>query len=150
VEHLPTVKLSGKNQMTLPKGTDMVRALQEGDAVYVVPFAMRKEATGEQFPVLRLLSEAGKRQREGEILNDTSLSRQVQQRLLTLMNGNASRTTVDRQNRIVLPAHQVRHIGVDKDVYIFESNGALMAWNPQDWQRYAEADGGDELAAYLL
>jgi DNA-binding transcriptional regulator/RsmH inhibitor MraZ len=136
--------------MTLPKCLDMVRSLVEGDAVYLVPFVMTKEASAERFPVLRLMTEAGKRQREQEILNDTALSRQAQQRLLTLMNGHASRMTVDRQNRIVVPAHQLRHIGVDKDVYIFESNGALMAWNPSDWVRYAAVDESEDLSAYLL
>ncbi|MFW5830478.1 MAG: hypothetical protein ACOCXA_09490 [Planctomycetota bacterium] len=149
MDHLPTVRLSSKNQMTLPKSTDMVRGLEEGNSVYAIPFHMTHEETGDRFPVLRVLTEEGKRQREQEILGDTSLSRPQQSRLLTLMNGQAARMTVDRQNRVVLPSHLVRFIGVKAEVYIFESNGALMAWNPDDWERYAQIEESDDLASYL-
>ncbi len=150
MDHLPTIKLSAKNQMTLPKSTDMVRGMEEGNSVYAIPFHMMKEETGERFPVLRLLTEGGKRQREQEILNDSDLSRQQQSRLLTLMNGQASRMTVDRQNRVVLASHQVQFLGVKTELYVFESNAALMAWNPRDWERYVAMDQSDDLAAYLL
>jgi DNA-binding transcriptional regulator/RsmH inhibitor MraZ len=142
---LPTQRLSPKHQVTLPKGARALATLGGEDPVCGRPDFMVLPTTGERFPVLTLMSEEELERREASIRTNPQLDPAMQAAWIANLNGAVRRMAVDAQRRIVLPAHFVDFLKLDREVYMFSTNVTVLAWNPDDWQRWTDAQ--DEQAS---
>ena len=61
---------------------------------------------------------------------------------------------VDAQHRIVLAAHFVQWLGLDRDLFFVCTNTTVQVWNPAHYLRWSGQDRDDhfdpELNAYLM
>lgn len=136
---LPTQRLSPKHQVTLPKGARALATLGAEDPVCGRPDFMTLPSSGERFPVLTLMSEEELERREASIRDNPQLDPAMQAAWIANLNGAVRRMAVDAQRRIVLPAHFVDFLKLDREVYMFSTNVTVLAWHPDDWQRWTDA-----------
>ncbi len=141
---LPTQRLSPKNQVTLSRD---LRALAPGDGAPVehlrgIQHGLAKDGGGELFPVILLMTEAELKRREDRILADPALDGATRLALVTRLNGGAARMALDGQNRIVLPPHFVAYLGLEREIFLNDTNTTVQAWNPQHYLRWSGRDAG--------
>ena len=151
---LTTQRLSPKNQATLPRDARALMGLGEGGTVCGMPNRAAKEGGGDSVPYLVLMTEAQLQRREQLIQEQTALSVERRFELIAKLNGSVRRMAIDAQHRIVLPAHFVAHIAVERDVFFVPTNTTVQVWNPQTFLRWTGQDRPDhvdpQLNAFLM
>ncbi len=151
---LPTQRLSPKNQISLARSA---RALAGADAdghVCGGPQRLRQPHSGEVFNVLVLMTEGELVRREQGLRVRSDLGADQLAYLIAQLNGTIQRMNLDGQRRIVLPAHFVSFLRLERELYLFSTNSSVLVWHPQDYLRYAGLDAepgpGLETAPVLL
>ena len=76
--------------------------------------------------------------RETTIREHPALSPAQKEAAIISLNGDAVWMKVDAQHRIVLAAHLVQYLNLEREVYMFSTNSALNLWHPAEWQRWSE------------
>lgn len=148
--HIPTQRISAKNQITLPRSARGLLGVDQDAQVCGLQEHMRLVDTDERYGVVLLITEQELKRTEQKITSNESLHPLKRQNLIMKLNGKVHRMSVDAQNRIVLPAHFVDYLKLERDVFIFSTNNGVAVWNPEDWSRYMASQDDDELGAYLL
>ena len=145
---LPTSALSPKNQVTVPKEARTL--LGDGEPVfYGLPHFLPGVATPEQrFPFAILYAGPELRRREDAIRTDARLPSAKREELATLLRAQATPMAVDDYSRLVLPAHLVAHLGLDKKVFFIAMNDAVRVWNPDTYRRWAGLPEDGAVAPY--
>ena len=146
---LPTQRLSPKNQVTLPREARAFLDVGDGGQVCAMPWRVSKDGEHETVPILLLLTERELQRREQKIIDDPALSPAKRFELVTKLNGGVRRLAVDGQHRVVLPAHLVSHLGVDRDVFCVSTNTALQVWSPATYLRWTGQDKPDHVDPQL-
>ncbi len=151
---LPTQRLSPKNQVTLPREARAFLGVGEGGQVCALQHRVAKDGDGESVPLLLLLTDAELQRREQRIIDDPALTPAKRFELVTKLNGGVRRMAVDGQHRVVLPAHFVSHLAVDRDVFFVCTNTTLQLWHPTTYLRWTGQDKPDhvdpQLNTYLM
>ncbi len=138
-------RLSPKNQVTIPREA---RAFASSSAGVPVPHlrgkrhVVRKGGSKDEFRIVLLMTEAELTKREERILADATLSDDQKFEYVTRLNDEMKLLSIDGQNRIVLPAEYVEHLGVaeSKDVKFVCTNTVIQAWNPEHHIAYSGKD----------
>lgn len=139
---LPTQRLSPKNQVTIPREARALAEKTDASHLRGLLHGIPKAGTGEIFRVVLLMTEAELKRREERILADEKLTGEQKVQLVTEMNGGAALMAVDGQRRIVLPAHFVAYLGLERDVFLNSTNTTIQVWNPEHFQQWTGRDGG--------
>jgi DNA-binding transcriptional regulator/RsmH inhibitor MraZ len=152
VSSLPTQRLSPKNQVTLPREARAFFGVGEEGQLCGMQHRIVHDQT-KTYPILFLMTEKELQRKEQRILDDKSLSPQKQFEYITKLNGGVRRMAIDAQHRIVLPAHFVAHLGIDRDIFFVSTNSSVQVWNPAHYLRWSGQDRDDyfdpNLDAYL-
>jgi DNA-binding transcriptional regulator/RsmH inhibitor MraZ len=137
-------RLSPKNQVTIPREA---RALSGRSGAKLTHLrgkrhVVRKPANGDEFRVLLLMTEEELQAREQRILGDAQLNDDQKFEYVTRLNDEMKVMAIDAQNRLVLPAEYVAHLGVGegRDVKFVCTNAVIQLWNPDHHQRYSGKD----------
>ena len=151
---LPTQRLSPKNQLTIPREARALLVAGEVDHVRGMRHGIPKNGGGEVFPVLLLLTEKELQRREQKIIDDPALTPEQRLTLVTALNGEMAMMAIDAQHRVVLPAHLVAYIGLERDVFFVCTNSTIQVWNPAHYLRWSDRDAGPSynpaLNTYLM
>lgn len=151
---LPTQRLSPKNQVTIPREARALLVAGEVDHVRGMRHGIPKIAGGEVFPVLLLLTEKELQRREQKIIDDPALTPELRLNLVTALNGEMAMMAIDAQHRVVLPAHLVAYLGLERDVFFVCTNSTIQVWNPAHYLRWSDRDAGPSynpaLNTYLM
>jgi DNA-binding transcriptional regulator/RsmH inhibitor MraZ len=153
---LPTQRLSPKNQVTIPREARALLQAGSVDHLRAMKHAMPKigDTKGEIFPLLLLLTEKELQRREQRIIDDATLSPVQRLHLVTALNGEMAMMAIDAQHRVVLPAHLVAYLQLDRDVFFICTNSTIQLWNPEHYQRWSGRAAGPnynpDLNAYLM
>lgn len=144
----PTNRLSPKNQVTLPRDA----AALAGDPPFVraMPhFMPGRQDHAKRSPVVLLMTEQDLRKRERRIIEDPRRSDADKLVLVQQLNAGAVPLAIDDQRRVVLPAHLVTYLALDRDVLFVPTGDLIYLWNPDEFRRWSEAEAPD-LSAYIL
>jgi DNA-binding transcriptional regulator/RsmH inhibitor MraZ len=151
---LPTQRLSPKNQVTIPREARALLLAGDVDHVRGMRHGIPKPPAGELFPVLLLMTEKELQRREQKILDDQSLTPEQRLTLVTSLNGEMAMMAIDAQHRVVLPAHLVAYLGLERDIFFVCTNSTIQVWNPTHYLRWSDRDAGPSynpaLNAYLM
>lgn len=149
---LPTQRLSPKNQVTLPRDARSLMGVGEGGVVCAMPRRALHEDPAKRFPIVTLLTLEELTRREAKLRDDLKGDATRQFRLLQVLNEGVRQMAVDGQRRVVLPAHLVEHIGVDRDLAFICSNDSVQVWNPDHYTawRGEVVEGADSTLDALL
>jgi DNA-binding transcriptional regulator/RsmH inhibitor MraZ len=151
---LPTQRLSPKNQVTIPREARALLAAGDVDHVRGMKHAMIRTADGEIFPIVLLMTEKELQRREQRILDDQTISPEQRIQLVTSLNGEMTMMAIDAQHRVVLSAHLVKHLSLDRDVFFVCTNTTIQVWTPEQYLRWSGRDSGSsynpDLNAYLM
>ncbi len=149
---LPTSRLSPKNQATLPRDARALAGLREGGVVCGRTGWARSDDGAGKWPIVQLftLEELDKRERglrERFAGDEAKLFK-----LVTLLNAGVRQMTLDAQNRVVLSAPFVEHLGVDRDLFFVVTNETVQVWNPDHYLAWSGSDqgGGDGDLSLLM
>ena len=151
---LPSQRLSPKNQVTIPREARAL--LTAGDVVHLrgMKHAMKKAADGEAFPILLFMTEKELQRREQRILDDPALTPEQRLHLVTALNGEMAMMAIDAQHRVVLPAHFVSYLSLERDIFFICTNTTIQVWNPIHYLRWTGQESGPShnpaLTAYLM
>ena len=148
--HIPTQRISAKNQVTLPRSARGLLGTEKEAALCGLQQPMRCLSDDGKFPVVLLMTENELRKTEQRILDNESLDPLKKQNMIMQLNGKVHRMSVAGQNRIVLPGHFVDYLRLQRDVFMFSTNNGVAVWNPKDWEAYNANQDEDELGTYLL
>ena len=153
MSNLPTQRLSPKNQVTLPREARAFLDVSEEGQVCGMQHRVQKES-GDSFPVLLLLTDKELQRREQRIIEDPQLTPAKRFELVTKLNGGVRRMAVDAQHRVVLAAHFVSYLALERDVFFVCTNTTVQIWNPGHYLRWSGHDKDDhfdpDLNAYLM
>lgn len=148
----PTNRLSPKNQVTLPR--DAAALAGDPGHVRALPYRMPgKSDAGQTHPVLLLMTEEDLRKRERRIADDARIPANDKMRLIVELNAHAVALPIDDQRRVVLPAHLVDYLKLERDVLFVATGDLIYAWNPDEftrWSQPAPAAGAPDLSTYLI
>lgn len=151
---LPTQRLSPKNQVTIPREARALLTAGDVDHLRGMKHAMSKAKDGEVFPILLLLTEKELQRREQRIIDDPALSSEQLLHLVTALNGEMAMMAIDAQHRVVLPAHFVSYLGLERDIFFVCTNTTIQVWNPDHYLRWTGQGSGPShnpaLNAYLM
>ena len=148
---LPTNRLSPKNQVTLPRDAD---ALAGAGHVRALAHWMPGKADREQrSPVVLLMTEADLRKRERRIIDAPNLSAEDRMVYVQDLNSRAAKLAIDEQRRVVVPAHLVEYLKLDRDALFVTTGDVTYLWNPDEFQRWGGAAtpaGAPDLTQFIL
>jgi DNA-binding transcriptional regulator/RsmH inhibitor MraZ len=151
---LPTQRLSPKNQVTIPREARALLTAGDVDHLRGMKHAMKRAADGEVFPIVLLMTEKELQRREQKILDDASLSAEQRLHLVTSLNGEMAMMSIDAQHRVVLPAHLVKHLSLQRDIFFICTNTTIQVWNPDHYARWSGRKSGSDfnpdLNTYLM
>ena len=160
---LPTQRLSPKNQVTIPRearallqeaGVDHLRGMKHAMPTVGAAGSTGKGGESRIYPILLLLTEKELQRREQRILDDARLSPEQRLHLVTALNGEMASMAIDAQHRVVLPAHLVGYLGLERDVFFVCTNTTIQVWNPTDYLAWSGRDAGPsynaDLNSYLM
>ncbi|MBA2480369.1 MAG: hypothetical protein H0V44_06885 [Planctomycetes bacterium] len=138
-------RLSPKNQVTIPREARALAAAVAGAPITHLRgkrHVVRKGTTGAEFRIVLLMTELELQKREERILADGTLSDDQKFEYVTSLNDEMKMLSIDGQNRIVLPAEFVAHLGIgdSKDVKFVCTNTVIQAWNPEHHLAYSGKD----------
>lgn len=141
---IQTQKLSPKNQVTLPKGARALEAVVPGDGyVCIKPDVMPGRNEGERSKVIVLMTEDEVNARDTAIRASAELSQAEKLRAILHFNGDIVRVAVDTQRRVVLPGHLVSWLSLEREIYMFSTNTAVIGWHPDEWRKWKGVDDDD-------
>lgn len=148
----PTNRLSPKNQVTLPREA---QALAGAPAhLRALPHWMPGRADSRQrHPVVLLMTEADLRRRERKIIDSPEVPALHKQNLVMELNAGAVQLAIDDQRRVVIPAHQVEYLALERDALFVCTGDLIYLWNPAEFQRWrdaAAAPGTPDLSGFIL
>ncbi len=150
---LPTQRLSPKNQVTIPREARALLAAGEVDHLRGMKHGIAKNG-GPIFPVLVLMTEKELQRREQRIIDDPALTAEQRLELVTRLNGEMAMMSIDAQHRIVLPAHFVAYLKLDREVFFVCTNTTIQVWRPEDYLAWSGRDdqpaANPALTAYLM
>lgn len=134
-------RLSPKNQVTIPREARVFAAPIKVEHLRAKRHVVRKASSGEEFPIVLLMTEGELQAREQRILADAALSDDQKFEYVTLLNDQMKMLALDAQNRVVLPGECVAHlsIGETRDVKFVCTNTLIQLWHPDQQLRYAGA-----------
>jgi DNA-binding transcriptional regulator/RsmH inhibitor MraZ len=151
---LPTQRLSPKNQVTIPREARALLLAGEVDHVRGMTHGITRSDTQEKFPLVLLMTEKELQRREQKILDDQQLSPQRKMELVTDLNGSMCMMSIDAQHRIVLAAHLVSHLQLERDIFFVCTNTTIQVWKPDDYLRWSRREPtqihNPDLNAYLM
>jgi DNA-binding transcriptional regulator/RsmH inhibitor MraZ len=151
---LPTQRLSPKNQVTIPREARALLLAGEVDHLRGMKHAIASSTDGEIFPIVLLMTEKELQRREQRILDDTNLTPEQRIQLVTSLNGEMAMMSIDAQHRVVLSAHLVKHLSVDRDIFFICTNTTIQVWNPEHYSRWSGRESGSNynpnLNTYLM
>jgi DNA-binding transcriptional regulator/RsmH inhibitor MraZ len=148
----PTNRLSPKNQVTLPRDA----AALAGDPAQIRALAHwmpGKADPANRSPVVLLMTEADLRKRERRIIDAGDLPAETKQVLVQDLNARAAALAIDDQRRVVLPAHLVEYLKLDRDVLFVTTGDLIYLWNPDEfraWSAAATPAGAPDLSRFIL
>ena len=148
---LPTLRLSPKNQVTIPAdGRALVTA---GEAVlcgrtHAMPRNPESIGSDAVFPMVLLMSRPELRRREQAIRDDATLVPLQREALAMKLRATVEEMHVDGQNRIVLPQTFVQHLQLDRDVFFVVMNDSIRVWNPEHFARWSGPARTEQGIAY--
>jgi DNA-binding transcriptional regulator/RsmH inhibitor MraZ len=148
----PTYRLSPKNQVTLPRESQIVAG--GPSHLRALPHWMPgRAAPGVRHPVVLLMTEADLRRRERKIIDSPELTPIQKQNLVMELNAGAVQLAVDEQHRVVIPAHQVEYLALGRDALFVSTGDLIYLWNPAEFQRWRDVDSAPDtpdLSAFIL
>ena len=135
-------RLSPKNQVTIPREARVFVAT--GTSIQHLRarrHVARKPSNAEEFPTILLMSEAELQERERRIAADPDLTADEKFAYAARINDEMKMLAIDAQNRVVLPAECVAHIGVgeSREVKFVCTNAVIQIWHPDHYQRFTGA-----------
>ena len=133
-------RLSPKNQVVIPREARVFAAVSPAiEHLRAKRHVVRKAAGAEEFPAVLLMSEAELQAREQRILADPALDDDQKFAYVTRINDEMKMLAIDSQNRVVLPAECVAHLGVgaSREVKFVCTNTVIQIWHPEHYARYA-------------
>lgn len=148
----PTNRLSPKNQVTLPREA---AALAGGPAhLRALPQRMpgRRDRTL-LHAVVVLMTEEGLRRRERLIIDDATLHSADKTVLVQELNAGAVSLAIDDQRRVVIPAHLVEYLRLQRDAIFVPTADLIYLWNPDGFRRWQEEvppAGGLDLSRFII
>jgi len=104
-------------------------------------------------PVVLLMSEGELRKRERRIIDAADLSAEQKQILVQGLNAGATVLAIDDQRRVVVPAHLVEYLKLERDVLFVTTGDLIYLWNPDEFQRWsasAAPAGAPDLSRFIL
>ena len=143
-EDLPTLRLSPKNQVTLPRLARGLRGAESDGYLCATRHRLRRPEDGSVFQVVVLMTEGEVEARENAIRNSPDLDPAAKEARVARLNGHVVRLPIDGQRRVVLPKHLVEYLGLEREVYMVSTNTTVLVWQPDDWRRWSRADEEDE------
>lgn len=143
-DDLPTLRLSPKNQVTLPRLARGLRGAEADGYLCATRHRIKRPEDGRVFPVLLLLTEGEVEARENAIRADDRLDPMQKEARIARLNGHVVRLSIDGQRRVVLPKHLVEYAGLDREAYMVSTNTSVVVWKPDDWRAWTAADAADE------
>jgi DNA-binding transcriptional regulator/RsmH inhibitor MraZ len=149
-------RLSPKNQVTIPRDARVFTAsAAQIDHLRARRHMARQPDSGELFPTILLMPESELKEREARITADASLTVDQKFAIIARINDEMKALAIDGQNRVVLPAECVAHIGVgaSRDVKFVCTNTVIQIWHPDHYERFAGTSAkpkyDETLAKYL-
>ncbi len=148
----PTNRLSPKNQVTLPRDA----AALVGDPAQLRALAHWMPGKADhavRSPVVLLMSEDELRKRERRIIEAVDISAEHKQILVQGLNAGATVLAIDDQRRVVVPAHLVDYLKLERDVLFVTTGDLIYLWNPDEFQRWsasASPAGAPDLSRFIL
>lgn len=143
---LPTLRLSAKNQVSIPaKLRGQLGAGEE--TLYALEHGMPAEQGTEVFPLILLMTAAELERSEQAIYARGDLSEIRRAQLATQLRGRVEEISVDSQGRCVLPARFVKALALAQEVFFIGGGTAIQVWNPEHYRRFAGI-GEDGTAPY--
>ena len=136
-------RLSPKNQVVIPREARIFAVkTPKIEHLRAKRHVVRKAGSGasaEEFPAVLLMTEAELQAREQRILADAALDDDQKFAYVTRINDEMKMLAIDAQNRVVLPAECVAHLGVgdSREVKFVCTNTVIQIWNPEQYQRFA-------------
>ena len=95
--------------------------------------------------------DAWRRNRAQEYL---ALSPEQRLHLVTALNGEMAMMAIDAQHRVVLPAHFVSYLALERDLFFVCTNTTIQVWQPDHYLRWTGQGSGPThnpaLNAYLM
>ncbi|MDI6710566.1 MAG: division/cell wall cluster transcriptional repressor MraZ [Bacillota bacterium] len=91
------------------------------------------------------------RNMEGK-LRKLPLARADARAFARLFFSGAAELEIDKQGRILLPAHLREYAGLEKDVVVLGVSSRVEIWDREEWTRYSSAAGGsyEEIAEKIV
>ncbi len=150
--HLPTSRLSPKNQATLPRDARALAGLSEGGVVCGRTGWAANDQKTSKWPIVQLFTPAELDKRERNLRDRYATDEARLFKLVTQLNAGVRQMTLDAQNRIVLSAPFVEHLGVDRDLFFVTTNETVQVWNPAHFLAWSASDqgGGDGDLSLLM
>ncbi len=148
----PTNRLSPKNQVTLPRDA----AALAGDPAQIRALAYLmpgKADPAQRSPVVLLMTEADLRRRERRIIEAPDITPERKQVLVQDLNAQAATLAIDDQRRVVVPAHLVDYLKLDRDVLFVTTGDLIYLWNPDEfrsWSAAAAPADAPDLSRFIL
>jgi DNA-binding transcriptional regulator/RsmH inhibitor MraZ len=135
--------------VTVPREARAFLGVGEEAMICAMQHRVRSEIHQETFPVLLLLTDKELQRREQKIIDDQNLTPERRFALMTKLNGGVRRMAVDAQHRVVLPAHFVTFLGLEKDLFFVCTNTTVQIWNPKHYLRWSGQDRDDHFDTSL-
>ena len=82
--------------------------------------------------------------RMARVLHDRSVESEEAARRYRIFMGNADEITVDKANRVRIPAHVISALGFKKVVQMVGQGSHFELWDPETWKEYNK-----ELSVYV-
>jgi DNA-binding transcriptional regulator/RsmH inhibitor MraZ len=148
----PTNRLSPKNQVTLPRDA----AALAGDPAHIRALAHWMPGRGDRTlrsPVVLLMTEGDLRKRERRIIDTPELKPEDKLVLVQDLNARAAQLAIDEQRRVVIPAHLVEYLKLERDALFVTTGDMIYLWNPDEFQRWSGAAtpaGTPDLTQFIL
>lgn len=78
-----------------------------------------------------------------EKFKDNDFANSEESRPLRLMTSSAVNAEEDKQGRILLPNHLIRHSGINKNIVIIGAFNRVEIWSEENWEAYINEDAMD-------
>lgn len=148
----PTNRLSPKNQVTLPRDA----AALAGDPAHIRALAHwmpGKADRAQRSPVVLLMTEGDLRKRERRIIDAPNFSHEDKLVMVQDLNSRAAQLAIDDQRRVVIPAHLVEYLKLERDALFVTTGDMIFLWNPDEFLRWSGAAtpaGAPDLTQFIL
>ncbi|MBA3687131.1 MAG: hypothetical protein H0W72_18070 [Planctomycetes bacterium] len=139
---IPTSRLSPKNQATLPRDSRALSGLREGGVVCGRTGWAATDDGAKRYPIIQLFTMDELDKRERAMRERFAGDAGKLFKMVTLLNAGVRQMALDSQNRVVLPAPFVEHLGVDRDLFFVATTETVQVWNPDHFVAWSSSDQG--------